>query len=122
MKDNKIYNSIVDNTTQGKKMLGVLIDPDKQNVGELIKTIRVCNNTNVDYFFVGGSIITKGDMNKTTRLIKENTSKPVVIFPGGPDQISNYADAILFLSLTSGRNPEFLIGHQVVAAPLIKKN
>ena len=102
-------------------MFGVLIDPDKQNVAELIKTVNVCNKANVDYFFVGGSIITKGDINKTTRLIKENTSKPVIIFPGGPDQISNYADAILFLSLTSGRNPEFLIGHQVTAAPIVKK-
>ena len=61
-------------------------------------------------------------MQKTTRLIKENTTKPIIIFPGNPDQISKYADAILFLSLISGRNPEFLIGHQVSAAPLIKKS
>ena len=60
-------------------------------------------------------------MQKTTRLIKENSSKPIIIFPGNPDQISNYADAILFLTLISGRNPEFLIGHQVTAAPMIKK-
>ncbi len=121
MKDNSIYQSILKNTSNGVKMFGVLIDPDKQNVRELIKTINVCNEADVDYFFVGGSIITQGDMNKTTRLIKENSSKPIIIFPGNPDQISDYADAILFLSLISGRNPEFLIGHQVTAAPLIKK-
>ena len=102
-------------------MFGVLIDPDKQNVKELIETIKICNESDVDYFFVGGSIITHGDMQKTTRLIKENSSKPIIIFPGNPDQISDYADAILFLSLISGRNPEFLIGHQVTAAPLIRK-
>lgn len=120
MKDDNIYQSILNNTKNGVKMFGVLIDPDKQNVRELIKTINICNEADIDFFFVGGSIITKGDMNKTTRLIKENTTKPIIIFPGNPDQISDYADAILFLSLISGRNPELLIGHQVTAAPLIK--
>jgi putative glycerol-1-phosphate prenyltransferase len=104
-----------------KKMFGVLVDPDKQNAKELIETVKTCNEANVDYFFVGGSIITNGDMQKTTRLISENSTKPIIIFPGNPDQISDYADAILFLSLVSGRNPEFLIGHQVIAAPIIKK-
>ena len=121
MINNKIYQSILNNSSKNVKMFGVLIDPDKQNVRELINTIKLCNETPVDFFFVGGSIIAHGDMNKTTRLIKENSSKPIIIFPGNPDQISNYADAILFLSLISGRNPEFLIGHQVTAAPLIKK-
>ena len=102
-------------------MFGVLIDPDKQNVRELIEIVQLCNNADVDFFFVGGSIITNGDIKKTARLIKENSHKPVIIFPGNPDQITEYADAILFLSLISGRNPEFLIGHQVTAAPIIKK-
>jgi putative glycerol-1-phosphate prenyltransferase len=121
MKDNKVYQSIITNFNNKVKMFGVLIDPDKQNVRELLETVKICNESDVDYFFVGGSIITKGDMQKTTRLIKENSTKPIIIFPGNPDQISKYADAILFLSLISGRNPEFLIGHQVAAAPLLKK-
>jgi putative glycerol-1-phosphate prenyltransferase len=121
MTDNKVYSSIINNFNNNTKMFGVLIDPDKQNVRELLETVKICNESDVDYFFVGGSIITQGDMQKTTRLIKENSTKPIIIFPGNPDQISNYADAILFLSLISGRNPEFLIGHQVTAAPLIKK-
>ena len=120
-KNKNVYQSIMNNTKNGVKMFGVLIDPDKQNVKELIATIKLCNETAVDYFFVGGSIITNGDMQKTTRLIKENSTKPIIIFPGNPDQISDYADAILFLSLISGRNPEFLIGHQITAAPIIKK-
>jgi phosphoglycerol geranylgeranyltransferase len=120
MIDNNIYSSILNNYNNKVKMFGVLIDPDKQNVAELIKTVKLCNESDVDYFFVGGSIITDGDMQKTTRLIKENSNKPVIIFPGNPDQISDYADAILFLSLISGRNPEFLIGHHVTAAPILK--
>ena len=120
-KNKNIYQSILNNTNNDVKMFGVLIDPDKQNVRELLETVKLCNNSDVDFFFVGGSIITQGDMQKTTRLIKENSTKPIIIFPGNPDQISKYADAILFLSLISGRNPEFLIGHQVTAAPIIKK-
>ena len=120
-KNKDIYQSILNNSNSGIKMFGVLIDPDKQNVKELIDTVHVCNNSDVDFFFVGGSIITNGDIKKTTRLIKENSTKPVIIFPGNPAQITEYADAILFLSLISGRNPEFLIGHQVAAAPIIKK-
>lgn len=115
------YNSILNKSKQNQKMFGVLIDPDKQNVAELLKTVLLCNEEDVDFFFVGGSIITKGDFNQTCRLIKENTTKPVIIFPGSPDQISKYADAILFLSLISGRNPELLIGSQVAATPKLQK-
>lgn len=120
-KNKNIYQSILNNTNKGVKMFGVLIDPDKQNVRELLDLVKVCNNSEVDFFLVGGSIITTGDMKKTTRLIKENSTKPIIIFPGNPDQVTDYADAIFFLSLISGRNPEFLIGHQVTAAPIIQK-
>ncbi|MCO6499698.1 MAG: geranylgeranylglyceryl/heptaprenylglyceryl phosphate synthase [Vicingus serpentipes] len=117
---NTIYNNILHKSNKQQKMFAVLIDPDKQNEEDLLKTIHKCNQSEVDFFFVGGSIITHGDMDKTVRTIKENSLKPVIIFPGHPEQISKHADAILFLSLTSGRNPEFLIGHHVTAAPLIK--
>lgn len=116
-----IYDFIYSQSLNNKKMFGVLIDPDKQNVGELIKTIQLCNEEEVDFFFIGGSIITKGDFNQTCRLVKENTSKPVIIFPGSPDQVSKYADAILFLSLISGRNPELLIGSHIAATPALQK-
>lgn len=116
-----VYKTILEKIKNKQKMFGVLIDPDKQNVADLIKTIHLCNKEAVDFFFIGGSIITKGDFNQTCRLVKENSSKPVIIFPGSPDQISKYADAILFLSLISGRNPELLIGSQVAATPKLKK-
>jgi len=117
---NTIYSYIKEQASVGAKMFAVLIDPDKQNESDLLKTIHECNQAEVDFFFVGGSIITHGDMDKTVRTIKENSLKPIIIFPGHPEQISKHADAILFLSLTSGRNPEFLIGHHVTSAPIIK--
>ena len=116
---NTILSYIQRQVTIGSKMFAVLIDPDKQNEESLLKTIHQCNQSDVDFFFVGGSIVNHNDMDKTVRTIKENTLKPVIIFPGHPEQISKHADAILFLSLTSGRNPEFLIGHHVTAAPVI---
>jgi putative glycerol-1-phosphate prenyltransferase len=103
-------------------MLAILVDPDKQDFACLNKTIAICNNADVDFIFVGGSLLTSGDLAKTVRFIKENSSIPVILFPGSPNQITNYADGILFLSLISGRNPEFLIGNQVVAAPFVKKS
>lgn len=121
MINKNIYNAILKLTANNKKMLAVLIDPDKQNFADLLKTITICNASSVDFLFVGGSLLTSGDLTKTVRFIKENTTIPVVIFPGSPNQITNYADGILFLSLISGRNPEFLIGNQVVAAPYVKK-
>ena len=121
-KGKSIYSKIQQNTQASKKMFGVLIDPDKQTNKELLKTITLCNNSSVDYFFLGGSIIKKGDLNKTAQFIKKHTTKPIILFPGGPDQISNNADAILFLSLISGRNPDFLIENQVTAAPIIQKS
>lgn len=117
----KIYTTLLEATKRNKKMLAVLIDPDKQNFADLLKTITVCNDSDVDFLFVGGSLLTSGDLAKTVRFIKENTLLPVVIFPGSPSQITHYADGILFLSLISGRNPEFLIGNQVAAAPFVKK-
>ena len=121
MEINQLYSEISAKMASNKKMLAVLIDPDKQNYSELLKTINLCNDNEVDFIFVGGSLLTSGDIEKTARFIKENTSIPLIIFPGSTNQITHYADGILMLSLISGRNAEFLIGNHVVAAPYIKK-
>lgn len=76
----------------------------------------------VDFFLVGGSLVTSSVMGKMIRAIKAQTSIPIIIFPGSNLHIEPEADAILFLSLISGRNPEFLIGQHVVAAPILKKS
>ena len=75
----------------------------------------------VDYFFVGGSLITQNNISKIISLIKKSSDIPVVIFPGNNMQICTQADAILFLSLISGRNPDLLIGQHVNVAPLLKR-
>ena len=121
MEINQLYSEISAKMASNKKMLAVLIDPDKQNYSELLKTINLCNDSEVDFILVGGSLLTNGDIEKTAHFIKENTSIPLIIFPGSTNQITHYADGILMLSLISGRNAEFLIGNHVVAAPYIKK-
>ncbi|MGE5354173.1 MAG: geranylgeranylglyceryl/heptaprenylglyceryl phosphate synthase, partial [Acidobacteriota bacterium] len=82
--------------------------------------VKRCESAGVDGFLVGGSLMMNGNLSNTISVIKKNTSIPVVIFPGGISQVSSNADAILFLSLVSGRNPEHLIGKQIMAAPIIK--
>lgn len=121
MTNNKIYENLLAKSAENKKMFSVLIDPDKQNFADLHKMVTKCNEAQIDFFLVGGSIITKGDISTTVRFIKENSTIPVVLFPGNHQHVSQHADGILFLSLISGRNPSFLIGNQVLAAPIIQK-
>lgn len=99
-----------------KKALAVLIDPD-QSISSVLNIVQRCRENEVDFIFVGGSLITAGKMSETLKTIKENFDGPVYIFPGNEFMIDEQADGILFLSLLSGRNPEYLIGKQVVAAP-----
>ncbi|MGP8214468.1 MAG: geranylgeranylglyceryl/heptaprenylglyceryl phosphate synthase [Bacteroidia bacterium] len=113
-----IYNSILANCSLKKRKVALLIDPDKFDSEEII---NLAENAGVDYIFVGGSLLSEGSFGKCIETIKQLTRLPVVIFPGHVDQISPCADAILFLSLISGRNPENLIGKHVLAAPVLKK-
>jgi putative glycerol-1-phosphate prenyltransferase len=99
----------------------LLIDPDKIDNKKLPSFIRNASNAGVDAFLVGGSLMLSNEFDKTLKVIKENASVPVVIFPGGVSQVSSEADALLFLLLISGRNPDYLIGNQVNAAPIIKQ-
>src|SRR5688572_8723298 len=108
---------------QRKKSVAVLIDPDKaEDPSRLISLINLGAENCVDFFFVGGSIVTTGNLSEVVRTIKENVNIPVVLFPGSTLQIDPAADAILFLSLISGRNPDLLIGQHVQAAPILKNS
>ncbi len=98
----------------------VLIDPDKQEVGRAVELAKTCETAGADALLVGGSLLLANVFDETVKAIKEHCNIPVIIFPGSTKQISRYADAILFLTLISGRNPESLIGSQVIAAPIIK--
>ena len=94
-------------------MISILIDPDKASEKQIDALIGHPDFTNVDFIFVGGSLVTDGNMNNCIHIIKKRTKKPVVIFPGSPNQINKHADGILLLSLISGRNSDLLIGRHV---------
>ena len=115
-----IYQQILETSATGRKMLAVLVDPDKVSERHLETLCRNAETAGVDYFFVGGSLITRGSISHTIRILKDKSSIPVIIFPGSHQQIDPHADAILLLSLISGRNPEMLIGQHVQAAPRLK--
>ena len=118
-----ILKSLVDKREKNQKSLSVLIDPDKiENEASLKSLVIICKNIDVDYIFVGGSLIVNDTLNETVSFIKNNSNIPVVLFPGSNLHIDKAADAILFLSLISGRNPDLLIGQHVAAAPILKNS
>lgn len=105
-----------------QKQIAILIDPDKHNSeSKLLDLIQKINHLAPAFIFVGGSTVNAKDFKFCFSILKQNTTIPLVIFPGSHIQIDEKADAILFLSLISGRNPDFLIGHQIEAAHKIKQ-
>lgn len=119
----KILETLQERHTLGKKSIAVLVDPDKiEDPARLNTLIRLATENCIDFFFVGGSLVTTTNLAEVIKHIKETVSLPVVLFPGSSLQIDPSADAILFLSLISGRNPDLLIGQHVVAAPILKNN
>lgn len=118
----KILAVLKERKDNDRKSIAVLIDPDKVEINKLPELIDLCDNSEVDYIFIGGSLISNGNLPDLIQSIKSLTSIPVVIFPGSNLHISDRADALLFLSLISGRNAEFLIGQHVVIAPILKKS
>ncbi|HEX2629146.1 MAG TPA: geranylgeranylglyceryl/heptaprenylglyceryl phosphate synthase [Chitinophagaceae bacterium] len=117
-----IYHSLMDKKKQGRKSFAVLIDPDKVNNSVLDELVELSVSAKVDYLFVGGSLVISNHLDDVVRHIKKGCDIPVILFPGSPSQVSKYADALLYLSLISGRNPELLIGQHVVSAPFVKQS
>lgn len=116
-----IHQQILEAKKESQKLLAILLDPDKivwKNLDHLLDKI---NQSPATHIFVGGSIVKTNILEDLISQLKQKTNLPVVIFPGDPSQISPQADAILFLSLLSGRNPDYLIEYQVQAAPILKK-
>ncbi len=116
---NKTYFHIKETIKTKGAAYFILIDPDKLPLENIEQFVKFCEKADVDGFLIGGSLMINGDINKTLLEIKKHTDIPLIIFPGSINQISKNADAILFLSLISGRNAEDLIGKHVQAAPLI---
>lgn len=117
-----IYTSLTEKKQKGQKSFSVLIDPDGVDASSLDNLIDLCVTAKVDYFFVGGSLVLSNHLSEVIQQIKSACKIPVVLFPGSPSQVSPYADALLYLSLISGRNPELLIGQHVVSAPFVKSS
>lgn len=117
-----IYESLTSKKKEGKKSFAVLIDPDKAEIAVLNELIDLSVAARVDYFLVGGSLVISNRLDEVVQHIKANCTIPVILFPGSPNQVSPYADALLYLSLISGRNAELLIGQHVVSAPFVKSS
>ncbi|MDB5206943.1 MAG: geranylgeranylglyceryl/heptaprenylglyceryl phosphate synthase [Flavisolibacter sp.] len=117
-----VYQSLLEKKNSGHKSFAVLIDPDKITSSSLSALVQSANRCKVDFFFVGGSLVVSDHLDECIEQIKQESSIPVLLFPGSPAQISKYADALLYLSLISGRNPELLIGQHVISAPFVKKS
>ncbi|MFL5787077.1 MAG: geranylgeranylglyceryl/heptaprenylglyceryl phosphate synthase [Flavisolibacter sp.] len=117
-----VYQSLLENKEKGKKSFAVLIDPDNVSASSLNVLADLASKSKVDYLFVGGSLVITDQLDECIQAIKKSCSIPVLLFPGSPLQISKHADALLYLSLVSGRNADLLIGQHVVSAPLVKKS
>ena len=117
-----LYNQFVEKKKSGKKSFAVLIDPDKVDNEKIDQLLLLATDAKVDYFFVGGSLVISSHLDECIQQIKAASNIPVILFPGSPSQVSKYADALLYLSLISGRNPELLIGQHVISAPFVKKS
>lgn len=116
-----IYQEILQYKLQSKKLLAILLDPDKIVWDKINDLMDKINQSPATHIFVGGSLVLNDRIDDLILKIKQNCSLPILLFPGNPSQISGLADGILFLSLISGRNPDYLIEHQVNAVPLLKK-
>ena len=117
-----IFQQFLEKKKQGKKSFAVLIDPDKVTAAKIVALVELAVTAKVDYFFVGGSLVISSHLDECIQQIKASCSIPVILFPGSPSQVSPFADALLYLSLISGRNPELLIGQHVISAPFVRKS
>lgn len=117
-----IYTGLQERKQGGRRSFAILIDPDKVTTSSLDALLRLALQARVDYFFVGGSLVVGDGMEQCIAQIRKASDIPVVLFPGSPSQVNKNADALLYLSLISGRNPELLIGQHVLSAPFVKRS
>ncbi|MBC7525201.1 MAG: geranylgeranylglyceryl/heptaprenylglyceryl phosphate synthase [Flavobacterium sp.] len=118
---NTIYDEILKAKISNQKLLAILIDPDKINIKNASQIAQQIKKSPATHIFIGGSFVTTNILDSLIEIIKSEIDLPILLFPGNPSQISGKADGILFLSLLSGRNPDYLIEHQVNAVPILKK-
>lgn len=119
---NRVYQSLTDRKANGHKSFAVLVDPDKVNTTIIDELSVLAVSSKVDYLLVGGSLVISNHLDEVVQQFKSRCNIPIILFPGSPSQVSRYADALLYLSLISGRNPELLIGQHVISAPFVKQS
>jgi putative glycerol-1-phosphate prenyltransferase len=117
-----VYQTLVNKKAAGQKSFAVLIDPDKVNFTDVDRLCSLAIDAKTDFLLVGGSLVISQQLDEVILQIKKNCDLPVILFPGSPAQISRHADALLYLSLISGRNADLLIGQHVVSAPFVKRS
>ncbi|SIS62105.1 geranylgeranylglyceryl/heptaprenylglyceryl phosphate synthase [Belliella pelovolcani] len=124
MKHSAVTDKILSNYREGRKAIAWLIDPDKlADKADFLAQLKIVQRHHLDFIFIGGSLVESNGTEEIIATIKQiDTTIPVILFPGNASQFTPNADAILFLSLISGRNPEFLIGQHVTVAPLLAKS
>ena len=115
-----VFQSLIDVYNNRGACYVILIDPDNKNDDSILSQVEMANRSEVDAIFVGGSLMMDGKSKDRVKKIKQIANVPVILFPGGVNQINSNYDAMLFLSLLSGRNPHYLIGEQVISAPIVK--
>ena len=118
---NSFYQQISEAKSKEKKQIAILIDPDKIQLDTFSKLIQKINDSSIDYVFVGGSLLLDDCLRDIISQLKKETNKPIIIFPGSNWHVDEQADALLFLSLISGRNADLLIGKHVEAAPILSR-
>jgi phosphoglycerol geranylgeranyltransferase len=118
----KIYDEILLAKAQNRRLVAILLDPDKVEMNYLSDLIEKIKTSPATHVLVGGSLVESDKIDELVLLLKAKLSLPIILFPGDPSQISLHADGILFLSLLSGRNPDYLIEHHVNAVPLLKES
>ena len=115
-----IFTDLITAVSQKGAVYVVLIDPDRNDEDSIQDCVQKANKSGVDALFVGGSLMMDSKCLDRVKLIKSYSNIPVIFFPGGVGQLNSHYDAMLFMSVISGRNPHYLIGEQVIAAPLVK--
>lgn len=116
-----IYQNILDSKSKKQKLLAILLDPDKLDLDKAADLVPKINQSPATHLLVGGSSFAGNHLDELIVFLKQKTVLPILLFPGNSSQISQEADGILFLQLLSGRNPDYLIEHQIDAVPILEK-
>jgi putative glycerol-1-phosphate prenyltransferase len=117
-----IHATLTARKAKGTKSFAILVDPDKVDAPRTESLCALATSAGVDFILVGGSLVVTNHLDEVVSRIRASCDIPVILFPGSPSQLSKYADALLYLSLISGRNPELLIGQHVISAPAVRQS